>query len=51
MRGVCPFEHEDFRRGFEVALGTSTRGGADVGEVLVTAARIEDGDRASWGDA
>jgi hypothetical protein len=42
------FGHDDFQFGLEIALGASQRGAADVGEVLVTAARIKDGDTDAW---
>jgi len=37
------FEQDDFQFGFEIALGASYRGAADVGEVLATAARVNAG--------
>jgi hypothetical protein len=49
--GVLAFGHEEFRRGFAIALGAAARGGADIGEALVTAGRIEDGDADGWVDA
>jgi hypothetical protein len=42
------FGHDDFQFGLEIALGAAYRGGADVGEVLTTAARIDDGDSDAW---
>jgi S-formylglutathione hydrolase FrmB len=42
------FDHDDFQFGLEIALGATYRGAADVGEVLVTAARIDDGDSDAW---
>jgi hypothetical protein len=42
------FDHEDFQFGFEIAIGASYRSAADVGEVLVTAERIKDGDGDAW---
>lgn len=42
------FEDGEFQFAFERALGASYRGAADVGEVLATAGRIEDGDADSW---
>jgi hypothetical protein len=42
------FRHDDFQFGLEIALGACQRGGADAGEVLVTAARIKDGDADAW---
>jgi Prolyl oligopeptidase family len=42
------FKHDDFQFGLEIALGACQRGAADAGEVLVTAARITDGDASSW---
>jgi hypothetical protein len=42
------FGHDDFQFGLEIALGACQRGAADVGEVLVTAARIKDGDADAW---
>ena len=43
-----PFRHEDFRFGYEIVLGSAYRGHADVGEVLSTAGRVEDGDADGW---
>jgi hypothetical protein len=43
-----PFKHEDFRFGYEIALGSAYRGHADVGEVLSTAGRVDDGDADAW---
>lgn len=45
---VPEFKKDDFRFGFEIALGACYRGAADAGEVLVTAGRIKDGDADSW---
>ncbi|MBV9195341.1 MAG: prolyl oligopeptidase family serine peptidase [Solirubrobacterales bacterium] len=42
------FKDDEFQYGLEVALGSSYRQAADVGEVLATAGRIEDGDADSW---
>jgi hypothetical protein len=42
------FDHPDFQFGYEIALGASYRSAADVGEVLVTAERIHDGDADAW---
>ena len=42
------FSDDDFQFGLENALGAVYRRAADVGEVLATAARIEDGDADSW---
>src|SRR5215211_5511991 len=42
------FGHDDFQFGFEIALGAGQRGAADAGEVVVTAARIKDGDVDAW---
>ena len=42
------FKHEDFRFGFEIVLGSTYRGYADVGEVLATAERVKDGDGDAW---
>lgn len=42
------FGHDDFQFGFEIGLGACQRGAADAGEVLVTAARIKDGDVDGW---
>jgi hypothetical protein len=42
------FADEEFQAAFDVALAASNHGAADVGEVLATAARIEDGDPDSW---
>jgi hypothetical protein len=44
------FDDEDFQFGLETVLGAAGRGAADIGEVLATAARIEDGDADSWLD-
>ncbi len=44
------FEDPDFEFDFQIALGASYYRGSDVGECLATAARIEDGDAASWVD-
>ena len=45
---VAQFDHDDFQFGLEVVLGACQRGAADAGEVLVTAARIKDGDADAW---
>jgi Prolyl oligopeptidase family len=42
------FADDDFQFGSEVTLGACYRQGADIGEVLATAARISDGDADSW---
>jgi hypothetical protein len=42
------FNNEDFRFGFEIVLGSTYRGYADVGEVLATAERVKDGDGDAW---
>jgi hypothetical protein len=42
------FQDEDFQYAFEIVLGATYRQAADVGEVLATAARIQDGDANSW---
>jgi hypothetical protein len=42
------FGHSDFQFAFEGLLGAAYRGASDVGEVLATASRIEDGDADSW---
>lgn len=42
------FDDADFQFGFEIALGATYHGAADVGEVLVTAERIHDKDADSW---
>jgi len=42
------FTNESFQFQLELTLGTSYRRGADVGEVLATAATIKDGDSDSW---
>lgn len=42
------FEDDDFRFAVEIALESSYRQAADVGEVLATAGLIEDGDADSW---
>jgi hypothetical protein len=44
------FTNADFRFGVEIALGATYRGAADVGEALVTVARITDDDADSWLD-
>jgi hypothetical protein len=45
---VLRFKNDDFRFGFEIALGACYRAAADAGEVLVTAGRVKDGDADSW---
>ena len=45
---IVAFEDDDFQFGLEVALGATYRQAADIGEVLATAGRIEDGDADSW---
>lgn len=42
------FESDDFEFMFSLTLGASYHRGADVGECLATAARIEDGDFEQW---
>ena len=42
------FHDADFQFGFEIVLGATYHGAADVGEVLVTAERIHDKDADSW---
>ena len=42
------FENDDFEFMFSLALGASYHRGADVGECLATAARIDDGDFEQW---
>jgi Prolyl oligopeptidase family len=42
------FRHDDVQFGLEIVLGACQRGAADVGEALVTAARIKDGDADAW---
>jgi hypothetical protein len=42
------FDDDDFQFGLEMTLGATYRQAADVGEVLITAGRIEDGDADSW---
>jgi len=42
------FADDDFQFGLENALGAVYRQAADVGEVLATAGRIQDGDADSW---
>jgi hypothetical protein len=42
------FQDDDLQYAFEVALGATYRQAADVGEVLATAGRIEDGNADSW---
>jgi S-formylglutathione hydrolase FrmB len=45
---VSQFDDDAFQFGLEIALGACQRGAADAGEVLVTAARIKDGDADAW---
>jgi hypothetical protein len=47
MMALC-FQDDDFQFGLEVALGATYHQAADIGEVLATAARIDDGDSDSW---
>src|ERR1039458_7614786 len=42
------FTNHEFQTGLETTLGATYRQAADVGEVLATAGRIEDGDADSW---
>ncbi|MFA9401190.1 MAG: dipeptidyl aminopeptidase, partial [Acidobacteriota bacterium] len=42
------FENDEFEFMFSLALGASYHRGADVGECLATAARIDDGDFEHW---
>jgi hypothetical protein len=42
------FADDEFQAAFDAALAATYYGAADVGEVLGTAARIEDGDPDSW---
>lgn len=42
------FNNDDFQAALEHALGASYRHAADIGEVLATASRIEDGDADAW---
>jgi hypothetical protein len=42
------FDDADFQFGFEIALGATYHGAADVGEVLVTAERVHDKHADSW---
>jgi hypothetical protein len=42
------FENDDFQFGLEIALGCAYRQASDVGEVLATAERIQDGDDDAW---
>ncbi|MGH2874281.1 MAG: alpha/beta hydrolase family protein, partial [Solirubrobacteraceae bacterium] len=44
------FTTPEMQFGFEIALGATYRQAADAGEVLATAARIEDGNDDSWID-
>jgi hypothetical protein len=44
------FSTPEMQFGFEIALGATYRQAADAGEVLATAARIEDGNDDSWVD-
>jgi dienelactone hydrolase len=45
---ITLFTNESFQFELEITLGTTYRQGADVGEVLTTAAAITDGDFDSW---
>ncbi|MEW6364694.1 MAG: prolyl oligopeptidase family serine peptidase [Acidobacteriota bacterium] len=42
------FRHDEYEFGFLIALGSSYRGAADVGECLSTAGRIKEGNAESW---
>jgi hypothetical protein len=42
------FAHQGFQDAFETVLGAAYHRASDLGEVLATAARIEDGDADSW---
>lgn len=42
------FAHQAFQDTFETVLGAAYHRASDIGEVLATAARIEDGDADSW---
>jgi hypothetical protein len=48
MKNERFFKHEDYEFLFLLTLGAAYRGGADLGECLVTAARVTDGDPESW---
>ncbi len=45
------FKQEDFEFSTEILLGSAPFGAAEVGEVLATTAKIEDGDYESWCEA
>jgi hypothetical protein len=45
---ITHFDNDDFQFGLEVALGCAYRQASDVGEVLVTAERIKNGDDTAW---
>ncbi|RKQ93022.1 hypothetical protein C8N24_2881 [Solirubrobacter pauli] len=42
------FTTDTFREGFDALLAAAAAGAADLGEVLETSARVEDGDADSW---
>jgi hypothetical protein len=42
------FATDSFQEGYEALLAAAAAGAADLGEVLATAARIQDGDADSW---
>jgi len=48
---IAPFETKDFNSQLQRTLGKVYVGGASVGEVMATAAAIEDGNLKSWHDA
>jgi hypothetical protein len=48
VKGERFFKHEDYEFLFLLTLGAAYRGGADLGECLVTASRVKDGDPESW---
>ena len=45
---MIAFQDTEFQFAFDRALGASYRQGSDIGEVLATARRINDGDADSW---
>ena len=48
MQRLRQFQHEGFQDAFDAVLGAAYHRAADVGEVLATAARVQDGDADSW---
>ena len=47
-RDGMDFTTETFQEGYEALLAAAAGGAADLGEVLATAARVQDGDPDSW---